>query len=105
LEKYASIEERNNGLDIADFLINQDWRLFRKNSKNLSESQFVEYKENEQHPPRTEELLKFAEKLIGFNNSKQKAEIPYFEEMMEFRIIKESKPVLGNYYLSQSTPF
>ena len=105
LEKYASDEERNNGLDIADFLIKQDWQLFRKNSKNLSESQFVEYNENEQHPPKTEELLKLAENIIGFNNSKQKTEIPYFEEMMEFRIIKESKPILGNYYLSSSTPF
>lgn len=105
LEKYASDEERNNGLDIADFLIKQDWRLFRKNSKNLSESQFVEYNENEQHRPTNEELLKLAQKLIGFNNSKQRTEIPYFEEMMEFRIIKESKPVLGYYYLSQSTPF
>lgn len=105
LEKYASDEERNNGLDIADFLIKQDWRLFRKNSKNLSESKSVEHNENEQHPPKTEELLKLAEKLIGFNNSKQRTEIPYFEEMMEFRIIKESKPVLGYYYLSQSTPF
>jgi hypothetical protein len=105
LEKYASDEERNNGLDIADFLIKQDWRLFRKNSKNLSESQFVEYQENELHPPTNEELLKLAEKSIGFNNSLQKAEIPYFKEMMEFRIIKESKPVLGYYYLIQSTPF
>ena len=105
LEKYASDEERNNGLDIADFLIKQDWRLFRKNFKNLSESQFVEYNENEKHPPTTEELLKLAESIIGINNSKQKAEIPFFEEMMEYKIIKESKPVLGNYYLSCSTPF
>ena len=57
------------------------------------------------YPPTNEELLKLAEKSIGFNNSKQKAEIPYFEEMIEFRIIKESKPVLGYYYLIQSTPF
>jgi hypothetical protein len=105
LEKYASDDEKDKGLDIADFLIQQDWRLFRKNSKNLSESQFIEYKENELHQPTNEELLKLAENLIGFNNSKQKAEIPYFEEMMEFRIIKESKPVLGYYYLMQSTPF
>jgi hypothetical protein len=105
LEKYASDEERDNGLDIADFLIKQDWRLFRKNSKNLSESQVVEYHENEQHPPTNDELLKLAQKLIGFNNSKQRTEIPYFEEMMEFRIIKESKPVLGYYYLSKSSPF
>jgi hypothetical protein len=105
LEKYASVEERNEGLDIADFLIKQDWRLFRKNPKNLSESQFVEHNENEQHPPKTEELLKLAENLIGVNNSKQKAEIPYFDELLKFKIIKESKPVLGNYYLSSSTPF
>jgi len=105
LEKYASDDEKYKGLDIADFLIQQDWRLFRKNSKNLSESQFIEYKENELHPPTNEELLKLAEKLIGFNNNKQKSEIPYFEEMMEFRIIKESKPVRGYYYLSQSLPF
>ena len=105
LEKYASDEERNEGLDIADFLIKQDWRLFRKNYKNSSESQFLDYNENEQHPPTNEELLNLAEKLIGFNNCKQKAEIPFFEEMMEYKIIKESKPVLGNYYLSYSTPF
>jgi hypothetical protein len=105
LEKYATDDEKDKGLDIADFLIKQDWLLFRKNSKNLSESQFIEHNENEQHPPTTEELLNLAENIIGFNNSKQKTEIPYFEEMMEFRIIKESKPVLGYYYLSQSTPF
>jgi hypothetical protein len=105
LEKYASVEERNEGLDIADFLIKQDWRLFRKNPKNLSESQFVEHNENEQHPPKTEELLKLAEKSIGFNNSKKKSEIPYFDEMLKFKIIKESKPVLDHYYISHSTPF
>ncbi len=105
LEKYASNEERGNGLDIADFLIKQDWRLFRKNSKNLSESQVVQYNENEQHPPTNDELLKLAQNIIGFNNSKQRTEIPYFEEMIEFRIIKESKPVFGHYYLSHSTPF
>jgi hypothetical protein len=100
LEKYASDEERNNGLDIADFLIKQDWRLFRKNSKNLSE-----YKDNEQHPTTTEDLLILAQKYIGFNNSKQKAEIPFFEEMIKHKIIKESKPISGQYYLSNSTPF
>jgi hypothetical protein len=105
LEKNASDEDRDKGFDIADFLIKQDWRLFRKNFKNLSESQFVDNNENEQHPPTTEELLKLAENIIGFNNSKQKAEIPYFDEMLKFKIIKESKPVLGNYYLSCSTPF
>lgn len=105
LEKYATDDEKDKGLDIADFLIKQDWRLFRKNNKNFSESHLVEYDEKELSPPTTEELLKLAEKLIGFNNSKQRTEIPYFEEMMEFRIIKESKPVLGYYYLSQSTPF
>lgn len=105
LEKYATDDEKDNGLDIADFLIKQDWRLFRKNSKNLSESQVVEYNANEQHPPTTEELLKLAENLIGLNNTKQKSEIPYFDEMIGLRIIKESKPVFGNYYLSISTPF
>jgi hypothetical protein len=105
LEKYATDDEKDNGLDIADFLIKQDWRLFRKNSKNLSESQFVEYNENEQHPPTTEELLKLAEKLIGYNNSKQKAEIPFFEEMIELRIIKELKHISGYYYLCHSSPF
>lgn len=105
LEKYASDDERNNGLDIADFLIKQDWRLFRTNCKNLSESQFVEYNDNVQPQLTIEELLKLAEKLIGFNNRKQKAEIPYFDEMLKFKIIKESKPVLDHYYLGHSTPF
>jgi hypothetical protein len=105
LEKYASDEERSNGLDIADFLIKQDWKLFRKNSKNLSKSQFLVNNENEKYPLTNDELLKLAEKYIGNNNSIQKSEIPYFEEMMEFKIIKESKPILGYYYLSQSTPF
>ena len=105
LEKYASDDERNNGLDIADFLIKQDWRLFRKNSKKLSEFQFDEYYEKEQHTPTKEELLKLAEKLIGLNNSKQKSEIPHFEQMLKFKIIKESKPVLDHYYLSHSNPF
>jgi hypothetical protein len=105
LEKYASDDERNNGLDIADFLIKQDWRLFRKNSKKLSEFQFDEYYEKEQHTPTKEELLKLAEKLIGLNNSKQKSEIPHFDQMLKFKIIKESKPVLDHYYLSHSNPF
>lgn len=105
LEKYASDEERNRGLDIADFLIKQDWRLYRKNYKNLSESQFVEFDEIEQNPPTKDQLIKLAENIIGFNNSKQKAEIPFFEVMLLFKIIKESKPLLGMYYMSNSTPF
>ena len=83
--------------------------VFFKLSKHESilpaEIKTIENKEILSNPPTTEELLKLAEKLIGFNNSKQRTEIPYFEEMMEFRIIKESKPILGNYYLSSSTPF
>jgi hypothetical protein len=104
LEKYASNEERDSGLDIADFLIKQDWRLFRKNYNNLSKTQFVEDSEKELSTT-FEELLKIAENLIGFNNSKEKSEIPHFEKMLEFKIIKESKPVLGFYYLRNSTPF
>lgn len=30
LEKHATAEQKAKGLDLADFLINQDWRLFRK---------------------------------------------------------------------------
>jgi hypothetical protein len=105
LEKNASDDEREKGLDLADFLIKQDWKLFRENYQSLSQTQFLEYKEIKQHPPSTEELLKLAENLIGFNNSKEKAEIPYFEKMIEFKIIKETKPVLGYYYLTNSTPF
>jgi glutaredoxin len=104
LENYASNDERNNGLDIADFLIKQDWRLFRKNYNNLSKTQFVEDSERELSTT-FEELLKIAENLIGFNNSKEKSEIPHFEEMIDFKIIKESKPVFGKYYLSNSSPF
>ena len=104
LEKHASNDERNKGLDIADFLIKQDWRLFRKNHNNLSKTQFVEDSEKELSTT-FEELLKIAENLIGFNNSKEKSEIPYFEKMLEYKIIKESKPVLGQYYLADSTPF
>jgi hypothetical protein len=105
LEKNASDDERDNGLDIADFLIKQDWKLFRENYQNHFESQLVEYDEKELLLTNFEELLKLAENLIGFNNSKEKAEIPYFEKMIEFKIIKETKPVLGYYYLTNSTPF
>jgi hypothetical protein len=81
------------------------FKLSKYETNIFSEIQTIEHKEMLSNPPTNEELLKLAEKSIGFNNSKQKADIPYFQEMMEFRIIKESKPVLGYYYLSQSTPF
>ncbi|WP_216664192.1 DUF6371 domain-containing protein [Lentimicrobium sp. S6] len=35
LEKFASNDERENGLDLADYLIKQDWRVFR-NDKSQS---------------------------------------------------------------------
>jgi glutaredoxin len=104
LENYASNDERNNGLDIADFLIKQDWRLFRRNYSNLSKTQFVEDSEKELSTT-FEELLKMAKEIIGFNNSKEKTDIPHFEKMLEYKIIKESKPILGQYYLADSTPF
>lgn len=103
--KQAKRNYADSRLNIADFLIKQDWRLFRNNNKNLSESHLVEYDEKELSPPTNEELTKLAENLIGYNNRIGKAEIPFFEEMLKFKIIKESKPVLGNYYLSCSTPF
>ncbi len=105
LEKYATDEDRENGLDIADYLIKQDWRLFRTIDIIPFENKIHKNIGNEENTRTNEELLKLAEKLIGFNNSRQKAEIPYFEEMMALKIIKESKPVFGYYYLSSSTPF
>ncbi|MCS5623662.1 MAG: DUF6371 domain-containing protein [Candidatus Marinimicrobia bacterium] len=37
LEKGATEEERSNGLDLADYLINQDWRKFTLKSNNIEE--------------------------------------------------------------------
>jgi hypothetical protein len=101
-------KELGKAIKIMRTILSKHFAFFKlsKFETNIpAEIQTIEHKEIISHPPTTEELLKLAKKLIGFNNSKQKAEIPFFEEMMEFRILKESKPVLGYYYLSQSTPF
>ena len=101
-------KELGKAIKIMRTILSKHFAFFKlsKYETNIpSKIQTIEHKEMLSHPPTNDELLKLAEKLIGFNNSKQKAEIPYFEEMMALKIIKESKPVLGYYYLSSSTPF
>lgn len=99
LEKYASDEEKNNGLDIADFLIQQDWRKFRNELIN-EKSTFSETKTEKS----INELKEIAEKIIGKNNSLRLNEIPNAYQMIEKQTIKLCK-INNAYYLHDSTPF
>lgn len=50
-----------------------------------------------------EELISLAVKVIGPFNNLPKDKIPFFEELLQFRIIEEG--LNNNFYLSNSTPF
>lgn len=51
------------------------------------------------------DLFQYAINLIGYNNSMQKNQIPYFEELKKNGIIQQAKPHNDIYYLSNSAPF
>lgn len=91
LENYASDEERKKGLDIADYLINLGSR----------KPEPIEYKTSYSES----ELKQLAFETIGINNHLHREQIPIFEQMMQFRIIKAAAPLTDNYYLAESYPF
>jgi len=125
LEQLAPETDKNKGCDIADYLIQQDWRNFRK--QNIKEQApqpekvikvtKVTHQENiiflpEKVKPIVEvmgkppnDLLQYAINLIGYNNYLEKNQIPFFEELTTKGIITQAKPHQNIFYLSNSTPF
>jgi hypothetical protein len=99
LEKFASDDDRSNGLDVADYLIKLDWKKFRNDSQCKNST--LSKTENEKS---IEELRVIAEKIIGKNNSLRFNEIPNAYQMIEKQIIKLCK-INNAYYLTDSTPF
>jgi hypothetical protein len=107
-EIIVKTKELDKAINIMRTILCKHFACFKlsKYETNIpTEIQTIEHKETLSKPQTIEELTNLAEKLIGFNNSKQKTEIPYFDELLKLKIIKETKPILGNYYLSNSTPF
>ncbi|MCF8372401.1 MAG: DUF6371 domain-containing protein [Bacteroidales bacterium] len=131
LEKRATETDKSNGLDLADYLMQYDWRSFRPEFKpayfgvksekgvapkhNLFFSGEISPNENnrksgdhkilEEYYLSKNELLKLANETIGNNNHLHKDNIPHFEEMLGYGIIQEAKPLEDFYYLSGATPF
>jgi hypothetical protein len=90
LKKNATKEDRAKGLDLADYLINKDWRKFREEKQPES----LSYKE----------LERIAFEKIGHNNHLEANEIPYINELIENQIITKAEP-LNAYYMAESAPF
>lgn len=125
LEQLAPETDKNIGCDIADYLIQQDWRNFRKQnikeqapqSEKVTKVTKVTHQENiiflpEKVKPIVEvmgkppnDLLQYAINLIGYNNYLEKNQIPFFEELTTKGIITQAKPHQNIFYLSNSTPF
>lgn len=47
LEQLAPENHKNEGSDLADFLIKQDWRLFRKQNNNKQQTDYLEIQKSE----------------------------------------------------------
>jgi hypothetical protein len=102
-------KELGKAIEIVSDILKKYFHYFRLSKFNTEIISEIEPIQNSNKISQTniskEELKNLAKNLIGIYNSKEKSEIPYFEKMIEYKIIKESKPVFGKYYLSDSTPF
>lgn len=118
LENLAPAKDREAGNDIADYLIQLDWRDFRKKQQPTTPAPIPERIEQ---PPIDDvlDLSDLANKLIGKHNSEYKN--PLMDKIMDLTGANEFKSnnilnmmmeqqiidvdMFGQYYLYYSTPF
>jgi hypothetical protein len=131
LEKYATDKDRNEGLDLADFLLRQPQNTEKKHKaepkpepnprrekfekmakknpalKHLAETFDLQVAGDfkEYRETTKDELMELAVEAIGEHNHETGDNIPHLEEMLQKGIIKPAEPLENSYYLSGSTPF
>jgi hypothetical protein len=131
LETRATELEKRLGLDLADYLIKYDWRGFQqdlplspiseKGEKGESEKENYyfsgedesackdpkAYNQNNTLPSISNriELLQIAKESIGLKNHSHRNIIPYFDKMLELKIIEGALPLNDFYFITGSSPF
>lgn len=110
LEQLAPQQDKENGNDLADYLIKQDWRMFRKQDikeapqpeplPTISLKNII----SEILPPQSNDyksILIDKIQAIGITTPTHTEEV--FAQLINEKIIKRSS--IGTYYLNGSTPF
>lgn len=110
LEQFAPEQDKSEGNDLADYLIKQDWRMFRKQDikeapqpeplPTISLKNII----SEILPPQSNDyksILIDKIQAIGITTPTHTEEV--FAQLINEKIIKRSS--IGTYYLNGSTPF
>lgn len=108
LERLAPTKDKENGDDLADFLIRQDWRKFRKptiqtETKSSPPAEPKQLQDEFIEPFNSYSEAELIQMILRSNHTTEKGAKQFIQKLMDDKVIDIT--FFGAYYLYNSAPF